>query len=142
MRTGLFPTVSDIFNSLERDLDRYTSKMMKQFHGNPFSGHFNSYQIDNDKYAVEFSVPGMTKKDVEVSFIEKYNMLRIEGEVESGINYLHEGTRVRRVKQDYYLGEDVNVSSIDARVENGLLTVTYEKKKQVIEEGGIKIKIK
>lgn len=142
MKTGLFPTVGDIFNSLERDIERYTSQVMKQFHGNPFSGYFNSYQIDNDKYAVEFSVPGMTKKDIEVSVIEKYNMLRIEGEIESGIDYLHEGTRVRRVKQDYYLGEDVNVSSIDARVENGLLTITYEKKKQTIGDNDIKIKIK
>jgi HSP20 family protein len=81
-------------------------------------------KIDNDVLTMEFDVPGLSKKDINVKVED--TVLSIEGDNEN-----------RTFNKRYNIQEDWDVSKTSAAVKDGVLTVSIpkveEKKAKVIE---------
>lgn len=87
-----------------------------------------------DKVLIEAEVPGLDKNDVSVEIQE--NVLTIGGgKVKKVQPETEEGTYLRRelkrssFRRSFTLGDNLDKSSVDAKFENGVLTVTLKKVK-------------
>ena len=106
----------------------------------------NIEKIDDYKYVLTLAVAGYAKENLSANLVG--GKLTIEGfhtpsgdfpgydgDVPLSRTYLYRGISFRNFKQEYILGENVDVKSIS--LEHGLLTVYLEK--QVPESAKIKI---
>ncbi len=95
------------------------------------------YIDEGEKIALEIEVPGVEKKDIKLTVNDGYLTLKAV--------YVHkkesENRRVIRHERmygsftrNYYVGENITKSDIEASLENGLLTVRFPKSKQTEEE--------
>lgn len=89
------------------------------------NGYVSTYRTeDENEYKVEFVVPSLTKKDITVLLDE--DLLKVSYEKpEDSTN-----TFIDSFKRTYTLPENVNEKKIDARVENGVLTIRLPKLKK------------
>lgn len=77
----------------------------------------------DDRYEIVFAVPGMTKEDVSIR-LEK-SVLTVSGAKNEKALFLKEG-----FKQSYRIGEKIDMKKIEAKVDNGVLTVALSKKEK------------
>ena len=86
------------------------------------NGYVSTYRTeDENEYKVEFVVPGLTKKDITVLLDE--DLLKVSYEKpEDSTN-----TFIDSFERTYTLPENINEKKIDARVENGVLTIRLPK---------------
>ena len=87
------------------------------------------YEKDN-KYFIDMDVPGMDKKDIDISLKDGYLTIKTEKSDKND----HEDKKVIRRERHYmsqersfYLGS-VNEDEIDARIDNGVLKLVVPKK--------------
>ncbi|MCQ2289569.1 MAG: Hsp20/alpha crystallin family protein [Muribaculaceae bacterium] len=95
--------------------------------------------IENkDGYVLELAAPGMTREDLKVTLNEENNLvIDIEKKAvttenndqakETETRYLRHGFSMTKYHQTFILPEDVNMDSITAAAENGILTITLPK---------------
>ena len=83
-----------------------------------------------DKYTIEVDLPGVKKEDINVSIEGDYLNISAERkmceEVKKEDYYLMESA-YGKYARSFYLSDDIDRDSIDARFENGRLTITFEK---------------
>lgn len=89
-----------------------------------------------NKYELEIAIPGMRKEDIEVNIIG--NRLVVKGErkeekKEEKEGYLHQEWGVRKVYREIPLPFDVDVKSVEAKYENGVLRLKFKKVKEGVE---------
>jgi HSP20 family protein len=91
--------------------------------GASHSGYANSWSTtsNKDNYMLEATMVGIGKNNLKVTVIG--NALVVEGNPSVKSRYATD------FKRSWTLAEDADVSNIDARLENGLLTVTIPKVK-------------
>lgn len=87
--------------------------------------YFNrNMKVEDDLLSMEFDVPGLSKKDISVTFED--NILSIIGETDS-----------RTFNKSYKISEDWDVVKTTAETKDGVLTISIpkleEKKAKVIE---------
>ena len=95
----------------------------------------------NDKnYVMEVELPGIKKEDVNVSLKNGYLTIRVSekheenGDKQEGKkeNFIHRERFSGVSSRSYYIG-DVDEKSIEANLENGVLTLTFPKEKEKVE---------
>ena len=91
---------------------------------NTASPAINIIESDND-YTVEVAAPGMTKDDFSIK-IDPENQLIVSMEKKG--KYLRREFSYSRFQQIMVLPENVEKDKIDAKVENGVLTIDIPKK--------------
>ncbi len=83
-----------------------------------------------DKFTVEIDLPGVDKKDINVSVEDDYLVVtaerRMKKEVKEDDYYLIESD-FGKFYRTFYLGDDIDRDSIDAQYKDGRLTITFEK---------------
>jgi HSP20 family protein len=86
------------------------------------NGYVSTYRTeDENEYKVEFVVPGLTKKDITV--LLDGDLLKVSYEKpEDSTN-----TFIDSFERTYTLPENINEKKIDAKVENGILTIRLPK---------------
>ncbi len=104
---------------------------------------------DGDNYLLEVELPGIDKKDVDVSLENGY--LTIKATVHNNFNDNEENKQSKKFihrerfygvsSRSYYVG-DVDKKTINASLENGILTVSFpkESKEKLEEDRRIEIK--
>ena len=92
--------------------DPYFNEMENFFHKPVLNYHTDK---DDNGYNLEIPVPGLSKKDVTVSTNERTLVIKYENADEKWV-----GTTER----SFTMPDEVDVESIKAKVENGLLTVS------------------
>jgi HSP20 family molecular chaperone IbpA len=107
-----------LFNDLDRSFftdERYLSPMYWQ-------NVAEEFQQTPTGYSLEMAVPGFAKADLNVRVSDE-RMLTVSG---------HRAGNVRNSKlfQGWVLPQEADVSSIKAKLANGLLTITCERSKQ------------
>ena len=82
------------------------------------------------KFTVEIDLPGVDKKDINVSVEDDYLVVtaerRMKKEVKEDDYYLIESD-FGKFYRTFYLGDDIDRDSIDAQYKDGRLTITFEK---------------
>ncbi len=96
-------------------------------------------------YLLAVDIPGVHKKDIEISYND--GTLSIKGERESKSAMKEEDTKVHRVERYYgayfrsfKLPEAIDEQEIEAKYENGVLTITVPKAEKKETKRQIKIK--
>lgn len=112
------------FDSIFDDLARITAK---QNNSTNYPPH-NLIKYGDDKFGLELAVAGFKDGDITIE-VEK-NQLTIKGEhpvnLDSTAEYLHHGISARSFLRSWTLADYVEVTG--ARVEDGMLTVTLERR--------------
>ncbi len=87
---------------------------------------------DNERYLLTADIPGVHKKDIEISY--KDGTLSISGQRENTVTTEEENKKVHRVERfygSYYrsfkLPETIDDEKIEAKYENGVLAVSIPK---------------
>jgi len=84
---------------------------------------------EGDKYIVEAELPGIKKEEVEVDYDDGKLTIGVERKEEvneENDNYIHRERRMASMRRCAYLN-DVDIEKVDAKLENGLLSVTAPK---------------
>jgi HSP20 family protein len=83
-----------------------------------------------DTYTVEIDLPGVNKADINVSVEGDYLIVtaerKMKKELSEGDYYLLE-SKYGKFYRTFYLSDDIDRDSIDAKYEDGRLVVTFEK---------------
>jgi len=83
-----------------------------------------------DTFTVEIDLPGVEKEDINVSVEGDYLVVtaerKMKKEVKENDYYLVE-SKFGKFYRTFYLSDDIDRDSIDAKYENGRLTITFEK---------------
>lgn len=94
--------------------------------------------IENDKdFQIEIAAPGMTKEDVCLNVNDDNELvISLERRSESADKDAAKGTYLRRefaysaYRQSFTLPENIELPKIEARMENGVLTICLPKKEE------------
>lgn len=123
----LIPLFNNFQNELQNDLSFFFKETSPGF--NP-----NIDLVENDKeYIISMDIPGLKKEDIKIDLSD--SMLTISGERknESSTNQ----NKVKLIEKSYgyfkrsfYLPKDIELDSIDARYENGVLNLKILKNKE------------
>ena len=83
-----------------------------------------------DTFTVEIDLPGVDKKDINVSVEDDYLVVTAERKMHKEIKeedyYLVE-SKFGKYYRTFYLSDDIDRDSIDANYKDGRLTITFEK---------------
>lgn len=102
--------------------------------------------IENDaNYQIEMAIPGFTREDINIEVVNGHLVVNAEvvkqNEEGSNANYRLREFSKNSFKRSFNLFDKVNTDSISAQLEEGILTVTLDKKEEVKPESK-KIEIK
>lgn len=106
--------------------------------GKTFGGDFLNPQVNitetNDAYVLQLAAPGRNKEDFKIN-IEK-NLLTISSEtkaeeVKENEKQIRNEFSLQSFKRSFTLDEKIEAEKIEAKYENGLLTLTLPKKEEV-----------
>jgi len=95
-----------------------------QYHIRP--SHYLDYDYDTSEFTLEVHIPGVAKSDIKIKFLE--DAFSIEARRDTALYSISE-----------YLPFDINVKSIKADYDNGLLRITGHIKNPLDEAYDIKI---
>ncbi|MCK9235512.1 MAG: Hsp20 family protein [Acholeplasmataceae bacterium] len=128
-------TVRDLINDFFQDdfypMRRYTRETFKL-----------DVKDEGNAFIIEAELPGVKKENITLNYHDGLLDIAIEHQEEkeeTDQNYLHRERRYRSMRRTLNLGE-LDESQIDARLEEGILTVKAPKKERV--ETTTKIEIK
>jgi HSP20 family protein len=89
-----------------------------------------SHNKKSDKFTIEVDLPGVKKEDINLSVEGDYLIVTAERKMKKEVKkedyYLMEGL-YGKYARSFYLPDDIDRDSIEAKFEDGRLTITFEK---------------
>ncbi|MEE1290244.1 MAG: Hsp20/alpha crystallin family protein [Spirochaetota bacterium] len=108
-------------------LNREIEKMMRGKNSRKALAEVNIYE-GKDKYVLQAKIPGVDKKDIQISIRD--NSLKLSGEVKSKDNsktyYLSERP-YGKFERNFMFDENIDTEKISAELKNGVLTIDLPK---------------
>jgi HSP20 family protein len=133
------------FENLHNNLMRYFDDFptFRKSFADDFSPRMDVTDNENS-IVIKAEVPGVDKKDINISIKDK--ILTIEGEkknevVDENANYYRSERSFGSFKRQFQLPDEVEAEKVDAKYENGILTIDLKKKEVVHPEAKV-IKVK
>ncbi len=133
------------FENLHNNLMRYFDDFptFRKTFSDDFTPRMDIVEKD-DTILIKAEVPGVDKKDINISVQDR--VLTIEGEkkqesVDENSNYYRAERVYGAFKRQFELPEEVETEKVDAKYENGILTIDLKKKEVVKPETKV-IKVK
>ena len=126
-RRGLFPELGTWVDNFFGDEDRFWNKWST---GVTIPA-VNSLEKD-DRYILEFGVPGMRKEDFEISVDNGMLVVSAEREEKSESeedSYMFKEFNYSKFRRSFMLPENVKLDEVKANYEDGLLRITLPKVK-------------
>ena len=92
---------------------------------------------DNKNYYISLDLPGINKKDINLSISN--DLLVISGFRESGAEHNDDYSKFNQVsygkfEKSFYLPDNTNQNKVNAKMNNGVLTLTLGKRKEVSDD--------
>lgn len=120
------------------------NSFLNEFFGkdNLSMGHtYNDKKVNitenENSYGISLELPGFSKEDIKIELND--GIISISSNVEkTDENYVRKEFTQESFERGFYLPEDVDIENIEALMENGILTVTLNK----IKELEVKTKVK
>ena len=126
-RRAVLNEIDSLFNNFWNFNDSlgYIEKSQPQF---DVSQNTTSYFITAD-------LPGMNKKDINISLAD--DMITLSGERKLNKNHDEEFSRYNNIQygsfeKSFYIPDDANIDKIEAKMNNGVLTLEIKKAKKVL----------
>ena len=130
------------------------SNLLENFFNNDWGDLFSEFQgetvpavnvkEDNDKYNIEVAVPGMEKKDFDVSVengVLNISARHEEKDEDTNENFTRREFSYRSFRRSFTLPESVKDEDIQAKYEEGILRIMIPKKEEAKKEDTRKIEI-
>jgi len=116
---------SPVFRSFDRSFERFVNDT---FFGNARPG----FEVEQDDKAWKLSLdmPGVAREDLSITI--EGSIVRIETQAEAG----------RKFKAAYELPQDIDAAASDAKLENGVLTLTLTKQVPVSNARQIEVNLR
>ena len=136
--------VADPFDAMQRDFDNVLGRLFNahpasQQAGGRMAGYFAPYGVDvredGDHLYVEAELPGFKKEEVEITLENQTLTIAAErkepaaGQEPKGEWLLNE-RRYTRFLRSFTLPQTVSEQSVNAKLENGVLSVTLNKREE------------
>jgi len=123
---------NQIFRNLDKEVDQFfnqwndTGSIDRAIAWRPKT----DIKENKDSYTIEMELPGVNKKDVTISYDK--NTLSIKGEKKyeketSSDNYYRSERSYGQFSREFLLSSDVEIDSIKAEFDNGVLSVNLPK---------------
>ena len=138
-QTAFVPHMENIINVLfNSSMEGVAQKENKNRHGGPAV----NVKEKTDRFEVEISVPGLTKKEISVT--TDNDILKVEARANGAtdVNYSLREFNHAGFAKNFYLPDTVDPSFISAKMNSGVLTLTLGKKKESIPQPARAINIK
>lgn len=133
----------------DRDFFDFYNMLDDFFNDSTLSSRFeinSRFRMDvkdkDDFYLVEAELPGISKEEIKLDYQDSYLIISINKNEEINDekeNYIHKERRTSSMQRSVYL-RDVDVQSIDAKLEDGILKISLPKLKE--SSSGTQIQIK
>lgn len=129
-------------------IDDFFGSSLSDFLGTEFTSSNPSVNIveNTDDYKIEVAAPGLGKEDFSIE-VDNDNLV-VSAAKETTTEDNQEGKYTRRefnyssFKRSFHLSEEINRDAINASYENGVLTITLEKKDEAIKKAPKTVEIK
>lgn len=125
------------FDVLQREIDDVFNRVWQADDNGGWSG-VGSYPVDiretDDNLVVEAEMPGFKRDEIDVTLEQGVLTIngqrKMEAEKDKGQAHLNE-RRFTRVTRSFRLGQAVDENNVDAKLEDGVLTLTLHKREEV-----------
>jgi len=122
-----------IFNEIDNFFDIFLNSSQSIAYNQKFQPKFNISQ-NEASYFIHSDLPGVDKKDINISSSDE--MITISGERKLNKNHDENFERYNDIhhgsfEKSFYIPDDANVDKIDAKMNNGVLTIAIKKAKKV-----------
>lgn len=98
---------------------------------------------DEKSYEIQVAVPGLKKSDFKIDLVDRKLTVsgeRKQEEKKEGKNFHSIETQYGSFKRSFFLPEDVIEENVEARYEDGLLSLVLPKKEKKISKATIEVK--
>lgn len=133
-RSNPFTDIEQFFERMARQFDESSRAWASEGPLGRLSEELSEMPIDlvehDDEFVVSVDLPGFEKADVDVRVTD--HTLHVEAEHEESVDegdgeYLRRERRHESMRRSIRLPEEVDKENVDARMNNGVLTVTVPK---------------
>lgn len=132
--------VDELYNSfLKNDVhENYLQNRAKQPATNIFETETN--------FKIEVLLPGFKKEDVQMNYHKnlltiKVNKEQNEEKTQEEYKYSHREFGTFNFEKQFQIPNTVNIETVDAKFENGILTIVLPKKEEALEKTPVEIKV-
>ena len=114
------------FSPIDQVLDQFDSVAREGWSWECFSPSADVRET-KDGYAIDLDLPGLTEKDVAVTLEGKHLTIKGERKAEDGVEFTRRERGFGNFERVFHLPDDVDVTHIEAKAKNGVLTLTLPK---------------
>lgn len=132
--------VDELFNNLVKNdsHENYVHNSSKQ----PAT---NVFETEND-FKVEVLLPGFSKDDLKMNYHKNLLTVKVEKEEKEEkeqVEYKYEHREFEKFsfEKQFRIPNTVNIDSIEAKFENGILNIALPKKEEALEKAPVEIKV-
>lgn len=132
--------VDELYNSfLKNDVhENYSQKWSNQPATNVFETETN--------FKIEMLLPGFNKEDLQMNYHKNLLTIKVEKEqkeekAQEEYKYSHREFGTFNFEKQFKVPNSVNVESIDAKFQNGILNILLPKKEEALEKSPVEIKV-
>ena len=133
----IFPQIDRVLNEIFNTTINHAVDEKKNKYSQP-SANVKEFK---DRFEIYLAVPGMEKDDIKVKVEKNILTMSAEKEVEQDSTYKLTEFKYGTFSRTFKLPETVDVSTIDATLKNGVLTIHIGKRKEDIDNGPKEITI-
>ena len=132
---------------MHRVFDEIFDRSLSDIFDADFSNNVPSANIieEDDKFIIELATPGLSKKDISISVDTDHLIVSYEKETtdeqSEGMNYRKREFNFKSFKRSFFIPDSVNKESINAKYNNGILSISLDKKEEDIVKGPKQIDI-
>tara|TARA_X000001036_G_scaffold385951_1_gene380760 strand:- start:184 stop:615 length:432 start_codon:yes stop_codon:yes gene_type:complete len=123
-----------VLNEIDNLFDNFWNYNSRENHIKTFQPQFDISQ-NKTSYFIASDLPGMNKKDIDISLTD--DMITISGERKVNKNHDDEFSRYNNIQygsfeKSFHMPNDANIDKINAKMDNGVLTLEIKKAKEVL----------
>lgn len=120
------PTLRSFFVPVLQTIAKEVEKEMANQKNFPTSAPLTNIINHDDLVEIQMSVPGLSKQDISVS-IEKNQLIVTSTKENADANFKRREFKVGSFKKVFNIPDTVNIDTITATTENGILKITLQK---------------
>lgn len=132
--------VDELYNSfLKNDVhENYVHNSTKQPATNVFETETN--------FKIEVLLPGFNKEEVQINYHKNLLTIKVdkkqnEDKAQEEYKYSHLEFGTFNFEKQFQIPNTVNIETVDAKFENGILTIVLPKKEEALEKAPVEIKV-
>ncbi len=105
----------------------------------------NVFETETD-FKLEMLLPGFAKEDVQINYHKNLLTIKVDKEkkdenAEEAFTYAHREFGTFNFEKQFKIPNSVNIETVDAKFENGILSIVLPKKEEALEKAPVEIKI-